>query len=201
MKKIGVFGGSFDPIHIAHLIVAQKSYEQAKLDKVIFVPTGVPPHKVNLNATPEQRYEMVKLSIEDNRNFSLSRFEIDKKDYSYTIDLLNHFSKDDINIYLIIGDDSFFNIHKWKNYREIIKKSNIIIYRRKYSNQEIISKAKEYDIEVIIVKSPIIDISSSFIREEIKNENSVKYMLDENVRNYILKKDIYIENKRNKSKG
>lgn len=131
--KIGILGGSFDPIHMGHLILGENVRDSLKLDKVIFIPTGINPFKGNRNTTsPTQRLEMIKLAIESNPHFTISTIEIEREGISYTIDtiksLKGRYKEDDL--YFIIGSDIIFQIEKWKDIQQLFKLCKFALVNR-----------------------------------------------------------------------
>ncbi len=191
--KIGLFGGTFDPIHNGHLIIAEWVREELQLDKIIFIPAGDPPHKQENNITPiRHRLTMVSLAIAANERFSLSDIEVKKAGKSYTVETLrtlqNHFPPQ-INLFWIIGSDSLFDLPNWFQPDEIVKLAQIVVYPRPaYSVDEAAARFKD---RVLYVDSPLIDISSTLIRERIRQEKSVRYLLPESVFNYIRRENLY----------
>jgi len=188
--KIGLLGGTFDPIHVGHLIIAEWIRESWGLKKIIFVPAALPPHKKNVKMTDKKdRLEMVKLSIRDNPKFEISDIEINEENVSFTVDTLKEFSKGDDEIYFIIGGDSLKEFPTWKDPDEIIRLSNIVVARR--PNHEDNGKKIIYSDKVIFSDSPEISISSTQIRERVKEGKSIKYLVHPAVEEYILKKGFY----------
>jgi nicotinate-nucleotide adenylyltransferase len=199
--KIGLIGGTFNPIHHGHLILSEYVRENFKLDKVIFIPTGLPPHKsASVVEKPEIRLEMTKLAIEMNQFFSVSDIETYREGISYTIDtiieLKNLYPTD--QLYFLIGADSLFELPTWKYYEQLISKTNIIVVNRPGGANNLIgAKIKEYEDQfggsIIEVKSPLIDISSSDIRNRVKDGKSIKYLVPNNVEEFILQNNLYKE--------
>jgi len=188
--KIGLLGGTFDPIHMGHLIIAEWIRESRGLKKIIFIPTALPPHKKNVKMTDKKdRWEMVKLSIRDNPKFEISDIEIKKENVSFTVDTLKEFSKGDNEIYFIIGGDSLKEFPTWKDPDEIIRLSNVVVARR--PNYEDNGEKFVYSDKVIFSDSPEISISSTQIRERVKEGKSIKYLVHPAVEEYILKKGLY----------
>src|SRR5699024_2592993 len=197
--KIGIVGGTFDPIHNGHLILSEYIREKCKLDKVIFIPTGKPPHK-NLNNISDNniRKKMVELAIESNPNFAISTIEMDSVETSYTIDtikeLKNIYDRDEL--YIIIGGDSLLNLETWKDYKELISIANIIVADRYTPNmEEMVEKIKEfnnkYNGNIVRINTPIIHISSTIIRKRVKEDLSIKYLLPDILEKYIIKNHLY----------
>jgi nicotinate-nucleotide adenylyltransferase len=191
--KIGLLGGTFNPIHNGHLINAEIIREKFELDKILFIPAKYPVHKdLEGNVTSEDRFKMIRLAVKDNKGFDISRIEIDRDGRSYTIitlkQLLDYYRKD--KLYLILGSDSFNEIGIWKDSNEILRAVPLIVMKRpgyEKLNKKIINIAKE----VNFIDNPLIGISSSMIRESIKNNKSIKYMVPLKVEQYIIKKGLY----------
>ena len=183
--RIGIFGGSFDPIHTGHLIVCNVIKEELKLDKVIFIPAYTSPHKEKSKFTsPEVRYEMVKLSIEDNTGFEISDYEIKKNRPVYSIETIEHLQQiyPEYELFFIIGSDSYNNLSKWKDPELIKSKVKLVIATR----DNIKVRDEDY-----LAKTPNIEISSTMIRERLKRKLSIKYLVNSKVEHYIYEKDLY----------
>ncbi|HEY8362688.1 MAG TPA: nicotinate-nucleotide adenylyltransferase [Tissierellaceae bacterium] len=199
--KIGIMGGTFDPIHIGHLILAESARESLNLNKIIFIPTGINPFKIDKNtASPVHRLEMLKLAIESNEHFTISSIEIERSGITYTIDtmkaLREKYKEDEL--YFIVGSDIVFQIEKWKDFKDIFKLCKFVLVNRPGNDcNEIDNKIKElnlrYAISFIRINSPYIDISSSDIRNRIKNNKSIKYLVPLKVEEYIKKNNLYME--------
>ncbi len=182
--KIGLFGGSFNPVHNAHLIMANWVKEEYGLDKIIFVPNYRSPLKDDYHGvSTKHRVEMLQLAITGNNSFSLSEFETNKEEISYSIDTIKHFINGRDEFYFIIGGDSLRSIEKWKDYQEIFKLVHIIVVDREYK--------ENHTHNVLFSTMPLIDISSTMIRERIQKGLSVTYLLPESVIDYISKEKLY----------
>lgn len=195
---IAIFGGTFDPIHIGHLIIAEQAYNRYDLSKVIFMPAGNPPHKNNQELTSAKlRMKMVNLAIADNEHFTISDWEIKKNEPSYTAETLRHFSdKYDEEIYFIIGADSLLDIPNWKEPEFLMENGKFIVARRpNYSLEKILKKVffKTHRDNLHIMNSSLIDISSSLIRKNIKNNKSIRYMTPDSIIKFINEKNIYLQ--------
>jgi nicotinate-nucleotide adenylyltransferase len=198
MKNIGIFGGTFNPIHVGHLIVAQEVADSMELDKIIFIPTGDPPHKNKQElAVAEHRYEMVRLAIKGNEKFDLSDIEIKRSGKTYTFDTLVELNKKykDHNFYFIIGFDTLKDIDSWKKIDEVFKISKFIVVNRgnlrSEMEDEINDKKLKYEADIKLVTIPDIQISSTDIRKKIKSGKSIKYLVLDDVYNYIMKNKLY----------
>jgi len=184
IMKIGILGGTFNPIHIGHLILAEEAREKLILDKIIFVPTYLPPHKDNSDIAPaNDRLAMVKLSISGNRYFSISGLEIKRDGRSYTIDTIKEFKtiypNDDL--YFIIGSDLLKYLDEWKDLVEIIKMVKFIVATRPGYPLE---KIPAY-ISTVAIRA--VDISGFEIRRCVKENKSFRYLVPEPVYKYIIK--------------
>ena len=189
--KLGILGGTFNPPHIGHLIVAESVRDQLKLDKILFVPSYSPPHKLYSQvALPTQRYEMVEIALEKNRNFSASDIEIAREGKSYTIDTINSLISiyPGSQLYLIIGLDNLMDFSDWKSPNDIISKVELVVTNRPGYNVEVKNEFKRY---ATIVKVPSIDISSSDIRRRVKMGRSIRYLVPFEIEQYIFKKGLY----------
>ncbi|HLS53589.1 MAG TPA: nicotinate-nucleotide adenylyltransferase [Tissierellaceae bacterium] len=197
--KIGILGGTFNPIHHGHLILSEYIREEARLDKIIFIPTGISPHKDQEEVlNKHDRKEMLKLALASNPNYKISTIEIDRQGKSYTIDtikkLKNIYPKDDL--YMIIGADSLLELNTWKDYEDIISSIKIIVMDRQVSCREKLKEKityynKTYQGQIKRIETPIIEISATEIRRRIKRGKSIKYLLPELVEDYIIKNKLY----------
>lgn len=187
--NVGVFSGSFNPIHMGHLILANYLYESTSLDKIIFLVSPQNPLKKKGMLDKETRYKMVCLALEDYPMFEASDFEFSLQEPSYTYFTLRLLQRKypDTDFNLIIGADNWANFNLWKNYQEILDNYKIIIYPRSNSLVEI---PEQYQ-NIQKINSPIIDISSTFIREGIKEGLFLKAFLPHKVFEYIENKNIY----------
>lgn len=200
MKKIGILGGTLDPIHNGHLMIAECARDQLSLDEVWFMPTGNPPHKSNQNISPnEVRKEMIELAIEDNNNFKFSDFEYKRDGIIYTSDtmkLLKNAYKD-TDFYFIMGADSLMYFKDWHKPEEIVLYCNLVVAGRDNDDSELLREVAiledKYNINIHVLKSPKICISSSDIRDYINNNFSIKYMVPDSVERYIKNKNLYVK--------
>jgi nicotinate-nucleotide adenylyltransferase len=191
--KLGVFGGTFNPIHYGHLINAQVIFEDFILDKMIFVPSKAPVHKEFMNgATGEDRYHMIEYAIEGNSNFEVSRIELDRDTPSYTIFTINELidAYRESVFYLVIGIDSYNEFQTWKDYRDILKRVSLIVLKRPDSRIVNVEIQKISD-NIFFANNPPIAISSSKVRENIKEGKSIRYLVPPKVERYIIDKGLY----------
>lgn len=198
--KIGIIGGSFNPIHFGHLIMAENLREVKSLDKVIFVPTGNAPHKTYDNSG-EVRMKMVDLAINNNPYFASSNIEIINNNISYTVDTIKYLRNICPNpeFYFIIGLDNLFSLETWKKIEELGKVTKFLVANRIYMDgvtlEEVLNKCKElynrYGLEIEVVDTPLIEISSSEIRERVKSSKSINYLSPRRVVDYIESEGLY----------
>lgn len=205
MAKVGIMGGTFNPIHLGHVSLAKASYEQFGLDKVLFIPSGDPPHKQNQRIAPSfHRAKMVELAIRDYPYFELSAIEIDREGYSYTSETLRELHKRNPGdeYYFILGADSMFQIEKWKKASEIFDQCVVLAANRDdIPKEEFLQKIEElkekFHGDIRPIHTAMMHISSTEIREAL-NDNELnaddevnRGFLDKNVVKYIIKHELY----------
>lgn len=204
-KKIGIMGGTFNPIHFGHLILAEAAYEQYHLDKVLIMPAKEPSHKtISDTITEEDRVEMVKRAIKGNDHFELSLLEINREGITYTIDTLTELHEEDseIEYYFIMGADSLFHFNSWKEPEKILKLTNILVANRDLStfsalNSQIDYLSDKYDeANISLLDTPNLEISSHALRKRVRQNLSIKYYVPESVEEYIKDHGLY-QNKAN----
>ncbi len=188
--RVGLFFGSFNPIHMGHLIVAQAVREMTDLDEVWFVVSPQNPFKKNKTLLHEfDRLDMVKAAIEDNYNFRASDIEFNMPRPSYTIDTLVYLKEKhpQHHFKLLIGEDNLVSFHKWKNYKSILSDYGLIVYPRPHNG-----RIEQVFDNVLQVDAPKIDISATLIRKLIKEGKSPKYLLPEKVLDLVKSRKYYI---------
>ena len=190
MKAIGVFGGSFDPIHLGHLITTRLVYEQRNLEKIIFIPNNVSPLKTELTPTPAvHRMKMLKLAIESFPYFESCDYEINKNGISYTYDTLLELKKSFSKIELIVGYDNLLVFDKWHLPKKILEVATLIVMKR---STDVEAKTQnEFFNSAIIVETPTIEISATDIRKRVKDGLSIEYLVPKSVKEYISKNGLY----------
>lgn len=192
-KKIGIFGGTFNPIHHGHLINIELLTDQFNLDLVLFIPAKIPVHKsVEGNVSPTERLKMVELALEGSVNLQASGLEINRQTASYTITTLRELEElyPGDELYLIIGSDSFNELDTWKDYKDILSGYSIIVMQRPGDTElrgDLLSLAEK----IYQHNDSMIEISSSMIRERIKRKLSVRYLMTDNVIEFIRIKGLY----------
>lgn len=196
-KKIGVFGGSFNPIHVGHCIMVENFISSMNLDECILIPTYISPFKQNKELstnqtypTPHQRLSMVKIIARTNPKIRVSDWEIRRGVVSYTIDTIEYLRGlyPDDELYLLIGQDQADSFTKWKDYQQILDNVTLCIAGRVFDNSVSIN---EYEFPSVQLHSPIIEISSSGIRNDISNGKGVKYRLHDKILRYIKQHHLY----------
>jgi nicotinate-nucleotide adenylyltransferase len=190
--RVGVFGGSFNPPHIGHLVVAEAAREAAGLDEVLWMPAFRQPLKDAGDQNIDDRLAMVRLATEDNGSFRLSTDEIDRGGDSFTIDTLRTLRKKraDDELFLIIGMDSLAEFHRWKQPAEIVKIAQLVVYRRAGWGTEPIDA--QFLDHAIVIDAPQIDISSTVVRNRLLRGRSIRYLVPDRVRQYIVEKGLYV---------
>lgn len=184
--KIGLFFGSFNPIHVGHLIIANSMIELAGLDEVWLVVTPQNPFKINSELMDENvRLDLINIAIKDNPKLKSCDVEFGLPKPNYTIETLLHLQKKykQNQFFLIIGEDNLVHFDKWKDYNLILNNVEVLVYPRPNSQN---SKLKTHP-RVHFYNCPMFDISSTYIRENLKNGKSIKYLVHEGVEKYILK--------------
>ena len=188
--KIGLFFGSYNPIHIGHLAIANYFVEYTDLQKLWFVISPQSPFKTKKTLLPEiQRYNMVFSAVEDDNRFKACNIEFNLPKPSYTIDTLSYLKEKypDYEFSIIMGADNILNFHKWKNYKIIAENYNIYVYKRPGIDLSLYENNKK----IHIVDAPQIEISASFIRKAITEKKDIRYFLHKNVWNYIDEMNLY----------
>jgi nicotinate-nucleotide adenylyltransferase len=198
--KIGIMGGTFDPIHYGHLVTAEAAREKFCLDKVIFVPSGNPPHKRSKEISPGiDRVNMTVLATANNPYFEVSDIELKRDGYTYTVDTLKEFIKmygENTRFYFITGADAVMEILTWKDVSTILKLCRIVsAYRPGSDINKFRSMVDELErvhrSNIHLIEVPALAISSTEIRKRVKSGITIKYLLPEKVERYILEKGLY----------
>ncbi|MDL2301923.1 nicotinate-nucleotide adenylyltransferase [Lachnospiraceae bacterium OttesenSCG-928-D06] len=202
MKKIktGIMGGTFNPIHMGHLLLAEWAMDFAGLDRVIFLPSGVPYQKVGKSLLDGKiRLEMVELAVSDHKKFSCSDMEIEREGYTYTYETLELFSEcyPDEEFFFILGADCLFSIEHWKCPDKIFEACTLIAaVRGDVKIHEMEKKKTElterFDAHIMLMPFLNLDISSTNIRERVSLSKSICYLVPENVRQYIINHALYL---------
>lgn len=191
MTRIGIFGGTFDPVHQGHLILAEQCREQAMLDEIWFLPAASPPHKQSVNVTRfEQRVEMLSLALAGNPHFKIEQIENEREGLSYTADTLAalHERHENAEFFLLLGSDSLADLPGWYEPERILSLASLVVLRR--ADHPI---PEEVPDNVEWVHSPpLIDISSTDLRQRVEKGRSIRYLVPKAVECYIHEKKLYV---------
>ena len=180
MTRVGIFGATFDPPHIAHFIAAEWVADELQLDKVILIPANMNPLKqAHTPAPPQVRLKMVSESIKDSPMFEVSSVELDRGGVSYMVDTVHSLRKtlnvDSYSLYLLIGADAASEFHQWKDYKELAEIATVVIFNRPGYNLSEISAA--LNAEHLVVRIPSLDISSTSIRDRVKAKKPIDFLV------------------------
>ena len=200
-RRIGIMGGTFNPIHYAHLLLAESAREQYHLDRVIFIPTGFPYMKDTTNLpSGELRYQLVKIAIRDNPYFTCSRIEIDRPGNTYTADTLRELHKmyPGDHLFFIMGADSVMDIEKWHKVQDVFNSTTILAAVRHRVDAEQLNARKQalsekYGADIELLEYGRMDISSTVIRDRMSRGLSVRYLLPDECIEFIRTKSFYTE--------
>lgn len=196
--KLGIMGGTFNPIHIGHLVAAEEARGSFGLERVVFMPAGRHPHSKAIpgGATAEHRYEMTVIATADNDRFSVSRFEIDRRETSYTVDTVRHFLEESpgADVFFITGADAILEILEWKDPDELLGMATLIAVPRPGYPLDRLSETTgrlRRGERIRIMEAPAIGVSSSLIRERVAAGMSIRYLVPEGVERFIEKEKLY----------
>lgn len=198
--KVGIMGGTFNPVHIGHLLLGEFAYEQFELDEIWFMPNGNPPHKevVSWENALAQRIAMLRLAIDGVPYFKLNLHEADESKHSYTYQTLKELKEryPENEYYFILGADSLFALETWKNYKEIFPSCIILAaIRDDKMREDVIVQIRyliqKYQADIRLLKAPKLEISSTELRERIQQKKSIRYMVPQSVEEYIVEHQIY----------
>lgn len=197
MKKWGIIGGTFDPIHNGHIYIAEEAQKQLNLDKVIFMVAGNPPHKLDNKITDANlRLMMVESAIKHNKKLEASDYEIKKQGVSFTYLTLEEFKKENIELYFITGADCLVNIESWRNIKTIFNLSHFVVFTRPgFEDLDLIKQKKyieeKYNTKIIFLQLKKVDVSSTEIRRKIKDGESIKNLIPKDVLKIINEEKLY----------
>ena len=197
-KKTAIMGGAFDPIHYGHLAAAQTVFDRLDVEKVVFMPLGDAAHKHMEGASAADRYEMTRLAVEDNEAFAVSDMEIRREGKTYTVDTIGEIRKQnpDIKLYFIMGADEIMSLESWRQPEVLLKMCSFAaVTRPGYSNEAVKAQAErlmhKYGCDIRFIEIPSLDISSSELRQRIKDSRSIKYLLPKETEEYIYSHNLY----------
>ena len=197
MKKIGIYGGSFSPPHNGHLGAARQFLAELSLDELIIMPSHISPHKVtDPTLTSRHRFEMAKLAFSDIPHITVSDYEIEKGDVSYTANTLSHFASEG-ELYFLCGTDMFLTLSSWYRPDIIFQNAIIVLASREKGKEESVQKAKEayekdFDARIVILNNPVIPLSSTEVRNTLKQGKDVGQYLKKSVEVYIREHRLYL---------
>jgi len=184
----GIFGGTFDPVHNGHIITVNAVINLLKLDRAIFIPAKISPFKQEKNITPDKfRLDMLQLAVSHNPKIIVDTFELNRDEVSYTFNTLEHLSQHYNNLHLIIGYDNYLTFDKWYRFNDILSLVTLVVMRRKTDDTGNVS----HNIPAKFVETPLVDISSTEIRQKIRDGETIKNLVPDSVNNYILKNGLY----------
>lgn len=196
MSKIGIFGGSFNPIHNGHIYVAEKVKESLGLDTIIFIPTGIAPHKDNSNfASEEHRFNMVKLAVSD--NFDVSDIEVKRDKVCYAVDTMSELKSMYIGdeLFYIIGADSLVTFMQWKEPLKLFEMLHLVVVNRDGADIDKVAECyrEKYNAKITICHIDEFNVSSTEIRSMLRNNEECNGLIPDNVKEYIKKHKLYTE--------
>ena len=198
--KIGIMVGTFDPIHIGHLLLGEFAYEDFGLDEIWFLPNGNPPHKetADTGTSLEHRIEMIRKAIEGVPHFRLNLHEANTEEHSYTYQTMQEFNQmfPEHEFYFILGADSLFSIEQWKYFREIFPTCTILAAMRddkdgREMQRQILYLTEKYGARIRLLQAPLLEISSTVIRDRASRDLGVRYMVPDSVAEYIRTNHLY----------
>jgi nicotinate-nucleotide adenylyltransferase len=199
--RLGIFGGTFDPVHYAHLLLAERCREQCRLDQVIFVPAAVPPHKLGQALTPGSvRVEMLRLAIAGHEKFAISTSEVDRGGVNYTIDTLRgfHQSEPDAELFFLLGADMLHDLPNWREVERVCEMATIVAVRRVGSPEpdfaclaHLVSKERLDRFRQYAVEMPAMGLSGTEIRRRVRAGLSIRYMTPRAVEKFIETHGLY----------
>lgn len=198
--RIGLMGGTFDPIHMGHLVLAEQVRAELSLEKVYFVPAGTPPHKNGKVITQGNlRREMVHRAISDHEDFEIYDYELDRDGLTYTIDTVRAFKRDwneAVELYFITGADQLLQLESWKDYRELLSEVTFVAASRPGSDEQQFRKKIEElgsccGNPIVLIEIPALAISSSEIRQRVATHRSIRYLVPSDVEGFIRMNYLY----------
>jgi nicotinate-nucleotide adenylyltransferase len=200
LRNLGIMGGTFNPIHLGHLLVAQEAMFEFGLDEILFIPNKTPPHRIGEPdlVDSEDRFIMVNLAVSSNPGFFVSRIELDRDGVSYTLDTVKQLRLlyPETDFTFITGVDSILS-DRWRGLDELLKQLArfVTVTRPGFDEKKLSGKKEELKLKfgdkIVVLKIPGIDISSTMIRERVRQGKPIKYLVAESVEKYIYKRDLY----------
>lgn len=199
--RLGLFGGTFDPVHNGHLILAELCREQCRLDEIWFLPTAVPPHKRDSECTPtETRIEMLELAVAGNEHFAVNRYEVDRGGVNYSVNTLRHFCEEmpGTDIFFLMGADMVHDLPNWRESAKVCELVTIVSVRRAgmpdpdyrnlagFASDERIEAFRRHQVDM-----PAVEISSTDIRKRVGQGRTIRYLTPSAVAQFILSHGLY----------
>lgn len=193
MSRVGIMGGAFDPVHLGHLLAAEAAREQYGLEEVWFMPSHIPPHKHQAGVSGKQRLEMVEAATRANPAFKPLDIELRRGGVSYTVDTIRELRREhpDLDLYFIIGADMVNYLPKWEGIEELTGMLRFIGLQRPGSFLELDALPDHIQQAVHLADMPLVDISSSLVRKRLAGGKSVRYMVPDEVHEYIVRSGLY----------
>lgn len=193
-KKIGIWGGSFDPVHVGHLILAQEAVAACGLDRLIWVPSGDPPHKSGPVASCDDRVLMVERAVDRQNSFSVSRIEVDRCGKSYTVETLEDIRRVECEagdqLYLLIGADNAVDFVNWQDPERVVDLAEIVVLNRPgFSRNSIPVFLSD---RMLFLDTPLFEVSSTAIRKRLREGKSIQYWVPDSVRTVIETRRLYV---------
>ena len=199
--RLGIFGGTFDPVHLGHLLLAETARDECELDRVVFVPAGIPPNKLNRSfSAGEHRYEMLCRTVEPYANLEVSRFEIDHPEISYTVRTVRHFQAlyPDATLFLIVGSETLADIPRWHETRQLCQLVSIIVaWRAGMPEPDFAPFSSLVSSHILtqwksqVIPMPKIELSATEIRRRVAAGKSIRFRVSNAVEEYIEQNDLY----------
>ena len=195
-KKIGIMGGTFDPIHVGHLMIAEAVWNEYKLDRILFIPSANPTHKNKVMTSAKHRFNMTLLATCSNPHFEVSSIEMERSGPSYTVDTIKELKSmygPDTEFYFIMGADCIKELPTWHNIDELLTLCHFVATRRPSYTPDLKLIAQDYKgADISILETLELEISSTDIRQRIKKGYSIQYITTEQVQQYIRKEGLYL---------
>lgn len=197
MKRIGIYGGSFSPPHNGHVGAARQFMDELSLDELLIMPSHISPHKVtDPSLTSQNRYEMAKLAFATLPRVTVSDYEIQKGDVSYTANTLSHFANEG-ELYFLCGTDMFLTLSKWYRPDIIFRNATIVLASREVGKEQEILTAKEayekdFGARIVVLKNQVVEISSTEVRNALREGKDVSRYLSQDVEVYIRERKLYL---------
>ncbi len=195
-SSVLLFGGSFDPPHLGHLLIGQWVTELLGAP-VRFLPNGTPPHKIP-NTPPEARLTMLKLALFDNPRLTIDKTELCSQSYNYTVDTLRRHRAQGVmrdDLYFVLGSDALNSLGSWREPREIIQLCTLVVFPRQPIMPNLVQNLRAQGAKLIITEAPMLEISSSLVRQRVYQGKSIRYLVPDAVEEFIKKSGLYKEEK------